>query len=118
MLHQEKFAYPPGVCYFKFMTTKQLQKNSYGYQPHKDKTLKRLARIEGQVRGVSRMVEDDQYCIDILTQISAAQKALDIVAMELLESHVGHCMLEKSQATKKNRTDELMSAVKRLVKAS
>ena len=100
------------------MTIKTSPKNSYGYQPHKDLTLKRLARIEGQVRGIGRMVSEDKYCIDILTQISAAQKALDSAAMELLESHVGHCMREKSPTHKDDKTKELMAAVKRLVRAA
>ncbi len=107
-----------GVCYFRFMRTKQSSKSTYGYYSHKEQTLKRLARIEGQARGISRMVQADKYCIDILTQIAAAQKALDSVAMELLESHVGHCMQEKSQTAKDDKTDELMAAVKRLVKVS
>ena len=64
----------------------------YGYTHDKDSYLKRLRRIEGQVRGLQRMVEDDQYCIDILTQVSAVTRALQSVALGLLEEHLGHCV--------------------------
>jgi CsoR family transcriptional regulator, copper-sensing transcriptional repressor len=63
-----------------------------GYTASKDQVLKRLARVEGQVRGVARMVEDDRYCIDVMTQISAAQAALDKIALGLLDAHARHCM--------------------------
>ena len=63
-----------------------------GYTDHKDAVQRRLRRIEGQVRGLQRMVDEDQYCIDVLTQISAATKALQAVALELLEDHLGHCV--------------------------
>ncbi len=66
----------------------------YGYASDKDDYLKRLRRIEGQVRGLQRMVEEDRYCIDILTQVSAATKALHSVAVGLLEAHMGHCVAE------------------------
>lgn len=66
----------------------------HGYTDRKDDYLKRLRRIEGQTRGLQRMVEDDTYCIDILTQISAATKALQSVAIALLEEHIGHCVAE------------------------
>jgi DNA-binding FrmR family transcriptional regulator len=88
-----------------------------GYTPHKDALLKRLARIEGQVRGVAKMIEDDRYCIDILTQISAVQKAFDAVALELLDDHVRHCVIGSTGETQAERTDELLAAVGRLVKA-
>jgi DNA-binding FrmR family transcriptional regulator len=61
---------------------------SHGYAPHKDALLKRLRRIEGQVRGLERMVEDDRYCIDVLTQIAAVETALEAVASKVLEDHV------------------------------
>src|SRR6266436_578225 len=64
----------------------------HGYTPDKDKYLTRLRRIEGQVRGLEKMVEDDKYCIDILTQVSAATRALQSVALGLLEDHLGHCV--------------------------
>ena len=64
-----------------------------GYAANKGPLLKRLRRVEGQVRGVERMVEEDRYCIDVLTQITAAQAALDKVALELLDDHARHCVL-------------------------
>jgi DNA-binding FrmR family transcriptional regulator len=66
----------------------------HGYTPGKEEYLKRLRRIEGQVRGLQKMVEDDKYCIDILTQVSAATKALQSVALGLLEDHLGHCVAQ------------------------
>jgi len=63
-----------------------------GYTDNKDAVLKRLRRIEGQVRGLQRMVDEDTYCIDILTQVSAVTKALEAVALELLDGHLGHCV--------------------------
>ena len=95
-------------------------KSTYGYAPHKDQLLKRLARIEGQVRGVSRMVEDDRYCIDILTQLGAVDTALEAVALRVLEEHVGHCVAgalasgDAAAATEKSR--ELLAAVQRFAK--
>jgi len=64
----------------------------YGYTKDKDKLIKRLHRIEGQVRGIERMVEDDRYCIDVLTQISAVSTALDSLAFKILDAHVNHCV--------------------------
>ena len=86
-----------------------------GYTATKDQLIKRLRRIEGQVRGVEGMVEDDRYCIDVLTQISAIQAALDKVALGLLDDHARHCVMgaEGEQAAK---TDELMAAVARLMR--
>ena len=66
----------------------------YGYTRGKEAYLKRLRRIEGQVRGLQKMVEDDKYCIDILTQVSAATRALESVALGLLEDHLGHCVTQ------------------------
>jgi DNA-binding FrmR family transcriptional regulator len=91
--------------------------DTHGYAADKDALRRRLARIEGQVRGVAKMVDDDRYCIDILTQISAVQKAFDAVALELLNDHVRHCVIGSSGETQTERTDELMAAVGRLVKA-
>jgi DNA-binding FrmR family transcriptional regulator len=88
-----------------------------GYTEHKDDLLKRLARVEGQVRGISRMVEDDRYCIDVLTQISAVQKAIDAVSIGLLDDHVRHCVVGSAGDTQAARMDELMAAVGRLVKS-
>lgn len=69
---------------------------TYGYDEAKPQLLRRLNRIEGQVRGVSRMVQDDAYCIDILTQVSAAKAALDKVALELLRDHARHCLTNEA----------------------
>ena len=66
----------------------------YGYTPDKDDYLRRLRRIEGQVRGLQRMVEEDKYCIDILTQVSAATRALQSVALGLMEDHLSHCFTQ------------------------
>jgi CsoR family transcriptional regulator, copper-sensing transcriptional repressor len=93
---------------------------SPGYAPHKDALLKRLRRIEGQVRGLERMVEDDRYCIDVLTQIAAVETALEAVASKVLEDHVSHCVAgalasgDEAEATAK--TDELLAAVNRFVR--
>ncbi len=70
----------------------------HGYAEHKEQHLKRLRRIEGQVRGISRMVEQDQYCIDILTQLSAATRALQSVALGLLDEHLCHCVVAAARA--------------------
>jgi DNA-binding FrmR family transcriptional regulator len=90
---------------------------SPGYSADKDAVLRRLARIEGQVRGIAKMVEDERYCIDVLTQISAVQKAFDAVALGLLDEHVRHCVVESEGETREDRLDELMAAVGRLVKS-
>jgi DNA-binding FrmR family transcriptional regulator len=89
-----------------------------GYSASKDQLLGRLGRVEGQVRGVSRMVEEDRYCIDVLTQISAAQAALDKIALGLLDGHVRHCMTGKGEAPREPaaQAEELMGAVGRLVR--
>ena len=88
-----------------------------GYSASKDELLARLRRIEGQVRGVQKMVEDDRYCIDVLTQISAIQAALDKVALGLLDEHARHCMLGAGEGPKEpgEQADELMAAVGRLL---
>jgi DNA-binding FrmR family transcriptional regulator len=90
---------------------------SRGYSASKHQVLKRLSRAEGQVRGVTRMVEEDRYCIDILTQITAAQAALDKIALGLLDAHARHCMQGKGEAPADpdEQVDELMGAVGRLV---
>jgi DNA-binding FrmR family transcriptional regulator len=88
-----------------------------GYTADKDALTKRLARIEGQVRGIARMVEEDRYCIDVLTQISAIQAALDKVALGLLDGHARHCMVggHGGPVDPDGRVDELMGAVGRLL---
>jgi DNA-binding FrmR family transcriptional regulator len=87
-----------------------------GYTATKDQLLDRLSRIEGQVRGVKGMVEQDRYCIDVLTQISAVQAALDKVALGLLDDHARHCVIGATGADQAEKTEELMAAVGRLVR--
>jgi CsoR family transcriptional regulator, copper-sensing transcriptional repressor len=88
-----------------------------GYTASKDQLLKRLRRVEGQVRGIEGMVQDDRYCIDVLTQISAVQAALDKVALGLLDQHASHCVMGVQDADQRQeRTDELMAAVGRLMR--
>ena len=87
-----------------------------GYSATQDQLLKRLRRIEGQVRGVERMVEDERYCIDVLTQIAAVQAALDKVALGLLDDHARHCVIEGPERLKDERTEELLGAVARLMR--
>ena len=94
-----------------------METETRGYSAEKDALLKRLARIEGQVRGIAKMVGEERYCIDVLTQISAAQKALDAVALGMLDDHVRQCVLGSTGPTQAERTDELMAAVGRLVKS-
>ena len=87
-----------------------------GYTATKDQLLARLRRIEGQIRGLEGMVEDDRYCIDILTQISAAQAALDKVALGLLDGHAHTCVIGADSEQQDERTDEMMAAVARLMR--
>lgn len=89
--------------------------NTYGYGNNKERLAHRLNRIEGQVRGIQKMVMEDKYCIDILTQVSAAQAALDKVALELLRDHTRHCLAEGDKSTRLNRADELVDAVGRML---
>jgi DNA-binding FrmR family transcriptional regulator len=91
-----------------------------GYQLSKDDYLKRLRRIEGQVRGLQRMVDEDKYCIDILTQVSAATKALQSFSLELLEEHLAHCVVEAAQrggAEADEKVREASDAIARLVRS-
>jgi CsoR family transcriptional regulator, copper-sensing transcriptional repressor len=87
-----------------------------GYSASKDELLARLARVEGQVRGIERMVEQDRYCIDILTQISAIQAALDKVALGLLDGHAHTCVIGAEPKDQDERTAEMMAAVGRLMR--
>ncbi|MBF6619146.1 MAG: metal-sensitive transcriptional regulator [Patulibacter sp.] len=89
---------------------------SRGYTATKDQLLKRLRRAEGQLRGVQGMVEDDRYCIDVLTQISAVQAALDKVALGLMDQHARHCVAGADGQEQIDKTDELMAAVGRLMR--
>jgi len=88
-----------------------------GYAEDKDALTKRLRRIAGQVNGVERMVEDERYCIDILTQISAIRSALDGVAIAVLDDHARHCVVAASEGEQEERTTEMMDAVARLLKS-
>lgn len=91
-----------------------------GYSDNKEAVLKRLRRIEGQVRGLQRMVDEDKYCIDVLDQVAAVNKALRAVAVELLEDHLSHCVRDAVQeggATANDKVAEASAAIGRLVKA-
>ncbi|QFU89692.1 metal-sensitive transcriptional regulator [Amycolatopsis sp. YIM 10] len=92
----------------------------HGYAEDKDNLLKRLRRIEGQVRGLHRMVEGDEYCIDILTQISAATKALQSVSLALMDEHLKHCVTEaiaEGGETAEAKVREASDAIARLVRS-
>ena len=87
----------------------------YSAAGEQEQILKRLRRIEGQVRGIAGMVEDERYCIDVLQQISAAQAALDKVALALVDDHTRHCVLGASPENQEEKRAELMTALTRLV---
>jgi DNA-binding FrmR family transcriptional regulator len=87
-----------------------------GYTASKDELQRRLARIEGQVRGVSKMVAEDRYCIDVLTQIAAIEAALDKVALGLLDGHARVCVLDGEESQREQLTEEMMAAVGRLLR--
>ena len=91
-----------------------------GYTQDKDAYLKRLRRVEGQVRGIAKMVEGDKYCIDILTQISAATRALEAVALGLLDEHLRHCVVQaavQGGQIADQKVDEASAAIARLIKS-
>ncbi len=91
-----------------------------GYATDKDDVLRRLRRIEGQVRGLQRMVEEDTYCIDVLTQVSAATKALQSVALLLLQDHLGHCVagaIAEGGDAATDKLEEATEAIARLVRS-
>jgi CsoR family transcriptional regulator, copper-sensing transcriptional repressor len=97
-----------------------VDQHTYGYTKDKDALVKRLHRIEGQVRGIERMVEDDRYCIDILTQISAVNTALESFAFKILDEHVRHCvagaLTSGDEADAQTKTEELLEAVQRFAR--
>jgi CsoR family transcriptional regulator, copper-sensing transcriptional repressor len=99
------------------------QDQAPGYLQNKDSQLKRLRRVEGQIRGLQRMVEDEKYCIDILTQVSAATRALESVALSLLDDHLRHCMAQHaadgtySVADREEKVAEASAAIARLVRS-
>jgi len=92
-----------------------------GYVENKDELAKRLRRVEGQVRGIQRMVDEDTYCIDVLTQVSAATKALQSVAMSLLDQHLRHCVADAVHCDDAVETERIITeasrAIERLVKS-
>ena len=92
----------------------------YGYTENKEDYLRRLRRIEGQVRGIAKMVDEDKYCIDILTQVSAATKALQSVALGLLTDHLGSCVVDAARAGEPEadaKVKEAADAITRLVRS-
>jgi DNA-binding FrmR family transcriptional regulator len=93
---------------------------AHGYAGRKDDLVRRLHRIEGQVRGIERMVVGDRYCIDVLTQIAAVSTALESLALELLDDHVTHCvagaLASGDEAAARGKTDELLAAVRRFAR--
>lgn len=92
----------------------------HGYSEHKDDHLKRLRRIEGQVRGISRMIDEDQYCIDVLTQLSAVTRALQSVALGLLDEHLSHCVVAAARAggaEQETKLRKASEAIARLVRS-
>jgi CsoR family transcriptional regulator, copper-sensing transcriptional repressor len=97
-----------------------VERTAPGYAEHKEAHLKRLRRIEGQVRGIHRMVEEDRYCIDVLTQVAAATNALQATALALLEEHLGHCVADavrEGGATADDKVAEAAAAIARLVRS-
>jgi DNA-binding FrmR family transcriptional regulator len=91
-----------------------------GYTHRKDDVLKRLRRIEGQTRGLQRMVEEDTYCIDVLTQVAAVTKALQAVSLTLLEDHMNHCVMDAARAGDgegREKVTEAVEAITRLVRS-
>ena len=92
---------------------------THGYTPEKAAYLRRLKLIEGQTRGIARMVEEDQYCIDILTQVTAVTSALKAVSLGLLNDHLSHCVADATRQggpEAEEKIDEAMQAIKRLVR--
>ncbi|HKR52374.1 MAG TPA: metal-sensitive transcriptional regulator [Pseudonocardiaceae bacterium] len=92
----------------------------HGYAQDKDAYLKRMRRIEGQVRGIAKMIENDEYCIDVLTQVSAATKALEAVALGLLDEHLRHCVTQAAAEggqVADAKVTEASAAIARLVKS-
>ncbi len=93
---------------------------SHGYSADKDAVLARLRKVEGQVRGIARMVEDDTYCIDVLTQVSASKRALENVALLLLDDHLDHCVRDAAQrggTEADEKLAEASAAIARLVRS-
>ena len=105
---------PPGI-----VTNMETTAEKVGYLENREAILRRLARIEGQVRGLSRMVTDEAYCVDVLTQLAAVSRALDGVAVEVLADHTNHCVrgaLERGGAEADEKVAELLEAVERFAR--
>jgi DNA-binding FrmR family transcriptional regulator len=102
------------------MATHEQTEQHYGYHDQKDVLVKRLHRIEGQVRGIEKMVSEDRYCIDILTQIGAVNTALESLGFQILDDHVKHCvagaLASGDEAEAKAKSEELLEAVHRFAK--
>ena len=102
------------------MTTQQSDPDAVGYTDAKEAYLKRLARIEGQVRGIRRMVEDDTYCIDVLTQVSAINKALHALSLGLVTDHMNHCVIDAvasgDEAVIEEKVQEVSATIGRLLR--
>jgi CsoR family transcriptional regulator, copper-sensing transcriptional repressor len=103
-----------------FMLTGEREDGMHGYSEDKQEYLTRLRRIEGQIRGLQRMVEDDKYCIDILTQVAASTRALQSVALGLLEQHLAHCVMQavaEGGGSADAKVREASDAIARLVRS-
>ena len=102
------------------MTTTAAEHATHGYHDNKDALVKRMHRIEGQVRGIEKMVVDDRYCIDILTQIGAVTTALESLGLRILDDHVKHCvagaLASGDETDAQQKSEELLQAVKRFAK--
>jgi DNA-binding FrmR family transcriptional regulator len=108
------------ICIGRELRDEETGMDGHGYTGRKDDYLKRLRRIEGQVRGLQKMVDEDKYCIDILTQISAANSALESVALGLLEEHIGHCVagaIAEGGDAATAKVKEATDAIARLVRS-
>lgn len=95
------------------------EEHHHGYMKEKDAFLKRMRRIEGQARGITKMIEDEKYCIDILTQIGAMTKAIEAVGLGLLDDHLSHCVLDAAKAGGEEadaKMKEASEAIKRMVR--
>jgi len=102
------------------MASVETTTHTHGYAADKELLRKRLARIEGQVRGIARMIEEDRYCIDVLTQLAAVDTALEAVALKVLEDHVQHCvagaLASGDPAQAREKSEELLTAVQRFAR--
>ena len=93
-----------------------MKKTTASYAAEKERLLQRLRRIQGQIGGISRMIEDDRYCVDVLQQIASMQSAADAVAMILLENHVKGCVVDGLRSGKDERVDEMVGVIRKYLK--